>query len=126
MKQLIIYSLVIGGLLASRGLANAEHSKDCKKIHGKVTVVTDEGITVNDKMYKVGKTTRIVKGEEVVKLEKITPGDIVCLDTRGKDDVAVGSEVAGVTVLSAKDATVEKEVLREKIVREKEQIREEK
>jgi hypothetical protein len=41
MKTFIIYSLVIGGLLALRGFANAEHDKDCKGIHGKVTVVTE-------------------------------------------------------------------------------------
>src|SRR6185369_7834189 len=84
MKQFITYSLVIGGLLVSRGLANADHDKDCKNIHGKVTVVTADGITVNDKMYKVGKTTRIKKGDQVVKLEKISVGDMVCLDARGK------------------------------------------
>lgn len=128
MKQFIIYSLVIGGLLASRGLANADHDKTCKNVHGKVTVVTEDGITVNDKMYKMGKSTRIVKGDNVVKLEKITVGDLVCLDTRGKDDLAAGSEVAAVTVLDVKDpaAIKEKEVVREKVVREKEEIREEK
>jgi len=128
MKQFIIYSMVIGGILASRGLAHADHEKTCKNIHGKVTVVTENGITVNDKLYKVGPGTRIVKGAEVVKLEKISAGDVVCLDTRGKDDVAVEGEVAAITVLGAKDAATatEKEVVREKIVREKEQIREEK
>jgi hypothetical protein len=127
MKQFIIYSLAIGGMLASQGLANAEHDKACKGVHGKVTVVTEEGVTVNDKMYKVGKSTRIVKGEQVVKLEKVAAGDLVCLDTRGSDDVAVGGEVAGLTVMDAKDpAAVEKEVVREKIVREKEEVREEK
>ena len=126
MKQLIIYSMVIGGLLAS-GVARAEHDKDCKNVHGKVTVVTEDGVTVNDKMHKVGKTTRIVKGEQAVKLEKISAGDLVCLDTRGSDDVAVGSEVAALTVMDAKaPANGEKEVVREKIVREKEEIREEK
>lgn len=126
MKQFIIYSLVVGGLLASRDLAKAEHDKACKGVHGKVTVVTDDGVTVNDKMYKVGKTTRIVKGEQVVKLDKISAGDIVCLDTRGKDDVAVGGEVAALTVMTAKDSVPakEKEVVREKIVREKEEIKE--
>jgi hypothetical protein len=128
MKQIIIYSLVIGAFLASRGLANADHDKSCKNVHGKVTVVTEDGITVNDKMYKTGKSTRIIKGDKVVKLEKITAGDVVCLDTRGKDDVAVGSEVAAVTVLDTKDPAVinEKEVVREKVVREKEEIRQEK
>ena len=127
MKQFIIYSMVIAGLLASRGVARAEHDKDCKNVHGKVTVVTEDGVTVNDKMYKVGKTTRIVKGEQAVKLEKISAGDLVCLDTRGSDDIAVGSEVAALTVMDAKAPTTgEKEVVREKIVREKEEIREEK
>jgi hypothetical protein len=128
MKQFIIYSLVIGGLLASRGLANAEHDKTCKNVHGKVTVVTDNGLTVNDKMYQVGKSTRIMKGDQVVKLDKISVGDVVCLDPRGKDDVAAAGEVAAVTVMSANDSlpATEKEVVREKIVREKEEIREQK
>ena len=91
MKQFIIYSMVIGGLLVSRGLANAEHDKACKNVHGKVTVVTENGVTVNDKLYKVGKSTRIMKGNEAVKLEKISAGDVVCLDTRGTDDVAAGA-----------------------------------
>jgi hypothetical protein len=127
MKQFIIYSLVIGGLLASRSLANAEHDKACKNVHGKITVVTEDGVTVNDKMYKVGKSTRIVRGDQVVKLDKISVGDVVCLDARGKDDLVAGSEVAALTVMSTKDPSpeVEKEVVREKIVREKE-IREEK
>lgn len=128
MKQFIIHSLVIGGLLISRSLANADHDKDCKNVHGKVTVITTDGITVNDKMYKVGKSTRITKDDKVVKLEKITAGDIVCLDARGKNDLDTGSEITAVTVLDAKDpaAIKEKEVVREKIVREKEEIREEK
>src|SRR5436190_7249335 len=127
MKQFITYSLVIGGLLVSRSLASADHDKDCKNVHGKVTVVTADGITVNDKMYKVGTTTRIKKGDQVVKLEKLSVGDMVCLDARGKDDLAAGSEVAAVTVMDIRDSpTKEKEVVREKIVREKEEIREEK
>jgi hypothetical protein len=128
MKQFIIYSMVIGGLLVSRALANGEHDKACKNVHGKVTVVTENGVTVNDKLYQVGKSTRIMKGNEVVKLEKISAGDVVCLDTRGTDDVAVGSEVAALTVMTAKEAlpATEKEVVREKVVREKELIREEK
>jgi hypothetical protein len=128
MKQFIIYSMVIGGLLASRELAHAEHDKACKNVHGKVTVVTENGVTVNDKLYKVGKSTRLTKGAEIVKLEKISAGDVVCLDTRGTDDVAAGGEVAAVTVMTAKDSlpATEKEVVREKVVREKELIREEK
>jgi len=127
MKQMILYSLVIGALFASRGLVQAEHDKACKNVHGRVTVVTENSVTVNDTLYKVGKSTRIVKDEQVVKLEKIVPGDVVCLDPHGQDDIATGREVAAVTVLSAKDAaTTEKEVVREKVIREKEKIREEK
>ena len=53
---------------------------------------------------------------------------MVCLEARGKDDLAAGSEVAAVTVMDIKDSSPakEKEVVREKIVREKEEIREEK
>jgi hypothetical protein len=128
MKKFIIYSVVVGGIILSRGLVYAEHDKNCKNVHGKVTVVTDDGITVNDKMYRVGESTRIIKADKVVKLEKVTVGDLVCLDARGKDDLAAGSEVAAVTVLEVKDSlpTREKEVVREKIVREKEEIRKEK
>ena len=123
-----IYSVVLAGVVAAGGVAYAEHDKNCKNVHGKVTVVTDEGITVNDHLYKVGKSTRILKGDEVVKLDKVSVGDVVCLDTRGKDDIAANSEVASVMVLDAKDASSvpEKQVVREKVVREKEEIREQK
>ena len=128
MKTTIIYSLVVGGLLTFGSLVRADHDKNCKGVHGKVTVVTENGVTVNDKLYKVGETTRITKDDKTVKLEKISPGDIVCLDTRGAGDIG-GAQVAAVTVLSAKDSdsvTVrEKEVVREK-EKEKEKIREEK
>jgi hypothetical protein len=114
MKTFII-SLVVGGTLAFSGLAFADHDKSCKNVHGKVTVVTEDGITVNDKLYKVGKSTRITKGEKVVKLEKITSGDLVCVDVRGKDDIG-GGEVAAITVLDLADPvpTREREYVREK------------
>lgn len=108
-------------MLVSTSLLRAEHSKDCKNIHGKVTAVTQDGITVNDKLYKVGKTTRITKDEKVVKLDKISPGDVVCLDTRGKDDIETHGEVASVAVLSLNDA---KSVKEREYVREKEKISE--
>jgi hypothetical protein len=93
----------------------AEHDKSCKNVHGKVTVVTEDGVTVNDKLYKVGKSTRISKGDKVVKLENVTAGDLVCLDVRGKDDIG-GGEVAAITVLNVADAppTREREYVREK------------
>jgi hypothetical protein len=140
MRTTTIYSLVVSGLLGLSGLAQAEHNKDCKNVHGKVTVITANGITVNDKLYKVGESTRITKDDKVVKLEKLAAGDIVCLDTRGNDQL--GGEAAAVTVLSAKDpaAVREKDYVREKtvikdepapaqsreVIREKEKIREEK
>ena len=126
MKTTIIYSLVVSGLLAFGALARADHDKNCKGVHGKVTVVTENGVTVNDKLYKVGESTRITRDDKVVKLEKISPGDVVCLDTRGEGDIG-GAEVAALTVLNAKDSVTvrEKEVVREK-EKEKEKIREEK
>src|SRR5438045_3135089 len=115
MKRFIAYSLVVAGILASRGLIYADHDKSCKNVHGKVTVIAEDGITVNDKMYKVGKSTRITKGDKVVKLEKISAGDLVCLDARGKDDIG-GGEVASVAVLTVSDSTPfrDKEYIREK------------
>ena len=126
MKTTIIYPLVVSGLLAFAGLARADHDKNCKGVHGKVTVVTENGVTVNDKLYKVGDSTRITRDDKVVKLEKILPGDVVCLDTRGEGDIG-GAEVAAITVLDAKDSVTvrEKEYVREK-EKEKEKIREEK
>jgi len=104
---------VIGAVFASRSLAYAEHDKACKNVHGKVTVITEDGITVNDKLYKVGKSTRITKGDKAVKLENISPGDMVCLDARGKDDIG-GAEVASVAVLTVTDSSPVKEYVREK------------
>ena len=114
MKRFIAYSLVVAGILASRGLVYADHDKSCKNVHGKVTVIAEDGITVGDKMYKVGKSTRITKGDKVVKLEKISVGDLVCLDARGKDDIG-GGEVASVAVLTVSDSTPvrEKETMRQ-------------
>jgi hypothetical protein len=124
MKNTIIYSVVAAGLVAFGGLARAEHNKDCKGIHGKATVVTENGVTVNDKLYKVGETTRITKGGKVVKLEQISAGDVVCLDTRGDGDIG-GAEVAALTVLDAKDAKDAVVVKEKEVVREKEEIRKE-
>ena len=115
MKNFIICSLVAGGLLASQGMAYAEHDKACQNVHGKVTVITEDGVTVNDKLYKVGKSTRITKGDKAVKLENVSAGDMVCLDAGGKDDIG-GAEVASVAVLTMTDSAPvrEKEYIREK------------
>ena len=108
----LIYSLLVAGTLGLGGAAYADHDKECKNVHGKVTVITDEGISVNDKLYKVGSTTRITKGDKKVKLTQIAAGDLVCVDVRGKDDL--GREVAAVSVLSLKDAPVDRQYVREK------------
>jgi len=144
MKAFIVSTLVAGAILASTGVLRAEHSKDCKNIHGKVTAVTEQGITVNDKFYKVGKSTRVMKDDKAVKLDKISVGDMVCLDARGKDDIAENGEIASVVVLTLNDSKSvrEKEYVREKekisepsdsspersreVIREKEKIREQK
>ena len=114
----LIYSLVVAGVVLSAGLAYADHDKACKNVHGKVAIVTDDGITVNDKLYIVGETTRIVKNEKRAKLADISTGDMVCVDARGKDDP--GREVASVTVLGLSDSVPsrEKEFVREKVVLE--------
>jgi len=112
--KMLIYSLVVAGTLAFRGLALAEHDKSCKNVHGKVTVVTEDGLAVNDKMFKVGKTTRITKGDKVIKLDKISSGDLVCVDVRGKDDIGSG-EVAAVAVLDLKEPAAEKQYVRETV-----------
>jgi len=111
-------------VLAIGGIAHAEHNKNCKNVHGKVTVVTDDSVTVSDKLYKVGDTTRIMKGGEKVKLSQLKAGDITCLDARGKSDV--DAEIAAITVLDADEgATVvkEKETTKEK-TKEKETSKE--
>lgn len=117
MKRLI-YTSVVAGAIAFTGLAYADHDKACKNLHGKVTVVTDEGISVNDKLYKVGETTRITKGEKRVKLSDLHAGDLVCVDVRGKDDIG-GGEIAAVTVLTPTDAPTRER----RYVREKETVR---
>jgi hypothetical protein len=60
-----------------------------------------------------------------VKLEKISAGHVVCLDTRGEGDIG-GAQVAALTVLDAKDAKDSVTVREKEVVREKEKIREEK
>jgi hypothetical protein len=119
MNKFIGYSLVVVGILVSRGLVYAEHDQSCKHLHGKVTVITEDGITVGDKLYKVGKSTRITKGDKVVKLENISAGDLVCLDARGKDDIG-GGEVASVAVLTVTGSSPVRE---REYVREKETVR---
>lgn len=119
MKRFIACSLVAAGIFISRGLVYADHDKACKNVHGKVTVVTQDGITVDDRMYKVGRSTRITKAGKVVKLERISAGDMVCLDARGKDDIG-GAEVAAVAVLTVTDAPPVRE--KEVIIREKETV----
>ena len=117
MKRLIAYSLVVAGIFVSRDFVYADHDKSCKNVHGKVAVIAEDGITVGDKMYKVGKSTRITKNDKAVKLENISVGDMVCLDPRGKDDIG-GGEVASVAVLSFNDpvpAVREKEYVKETV-----------
>src|ERR1044071_7628717 len=98
MKRFIAYSLVALGILFSRNFAYADHDKNCKNVHGKVTAITEDGIVVADKMYKVGKNTRLIRDDKVIKLENLSTGDLVCVDARGKDDIG-GAQVAAVTVL---------------------------
>ena len=117
--NLFLYSWAVVGALAFPGLADADHDKACKHVHGKVTVVTQEGISVDDKLYKVGETTRITKDDKTVKLTELSAGDVVCVDVRGKDDIGSG-EVAAVAVISPSDRLP----IREKqYVREKETVR---
>src|SRR2546423_13843151 len=116
MKRLMAYSLVVVGIFVSRDFVYADHDKSCKNVHGKVTVIAEDGITVGDKMHKVGKSTRISKDNRAVKLENISVGDMVCLDPRGKDDIG-GGEVASVAVLSINEPVAtfpETEYVREK------------
>jgi len=107
--------LVIFGTLAFRGGVYADHDKSCKNVHGKITVVTESGISVGDKLYRVGDTTRIIKGDKKVKLSELSAGDVVCVDVRGKNEIG-GGEVAAVTVLSPSDPlpATEKQYVREK------------
>ena len=121
MKALLT-TLTVTCVLAMGGVAQAEHKGTCKAVHGKLTVVTEDSVTVNDKLYKVGDTTRILKDGEKVKITTLKAGDIVCLDARGKDEV--DAQIAAVTVLTAEEgATVirEKETTTEKT---KEKVRE--
>jgi hypothetical protein len=111
----ITYSSAVALVLGWSAVTYADHNKSCENIHGKVTVVSEEGVAVNDKMYKITETTRITKGDKVVKLRQISPGDIVCIDERGKHET---KGVAAVTVLSLTDPVPvrEREYVREKQV----------
>ncbi len=112
-----IYTLILAGLMSAT-VARADHDADCKKPHGKVSVVTAEMISVDDKPYKVGKTTRVLKGGVQAKISDVKVGDTVCLDDRGKGDIGSG-EIAGIAILStSKTPTVavkEQTIVREKV-----------
>jgi hypothetical protein len=120
MKKLLCLLALIGAIALPR-VARADHDKTCQNIHGRVAVITDSSITVGDKLFKVGETTRFIKDDKRVKVHDIKVGEIVCLDARGKDEV--DGAIASVTVLTPAEASVirEREVTREK---EKEKVRE--
>ena len=112
-----LHILTIVCALAVTGIAQAEHKSSCKNVHGKVTVVTDDSVTVNDKLYKIGDDTRITKDGEKVKSSQLKAGDIVCLDKRGKgvgDDFLSGGsgkddvdgQIAAISVLTAEEGSV--------------------
>lgn len=112
----MIYALALAGICAASS-AYAGHDADCKKPHGKVSVVTSEMISVDDKPYKVGKSTHVYKGDVRAKITDIKVGDTVCLDDRGKDDVG-GGEIAAVAII-APATTPAVAVKEQTIVREK-------
>jgi hypothetical protein len=106
-------TLLIAGALVLRGIAYADHDEDCQNVHGKVTVVSEGTIAVNDKPYTVGKSTRITKGDKPIKLKDVKAGDIVCVDARGQGDIGNG-EIAGLVVLNPSKAPPKREVIKEK------------
>src|SRR5262245_33538918 len=110
----LIYTATLIGVLAFAGAARAGHDRNCKFVHGQVTVITPGAVTVDGHLYKTGDTTHVFKNGEA-KATDIQVGDIVCVDTRGKDDVE--AEVAAITVLSPEEGKYyhkEKETVREK------------
>jgi hypothetical protein len=110
MKKLL-FVLTAVGVLTFSGIARAEHDKNCKHVHGKVSVISDGVMSLDDKTdksYKVGDTTRVTKDGEKVKATQIKVGDIVCVDKRGNSDA--DGEVAAVAILSTDegDAVIKK------------------
>jgi hypothetical protein len=101
----LLWTITTACVLAVGGIAQAEHNKNCKNVHGKVTVVTEDSVTVNDKLYQVGETTRVMKDGEKVKIGQLKAGDIVCVDARGKGDVQ-NNQIAAITVLTPEEGSV--------------------
>jgi len=116
--------------LTVSNIARAEHDKTCKNVHGKVSVISDGVMSLDDKTdktYKVGDTTRVTKNGEKVKVSQIKVGDIVCIDKRGNSDadgqvaaVAILSTDEGDAVIKKKETTKETEKTTEK-TKEKEE-----
>jgi hypothetical protein len=111
----LLCTLTTVGALLTAGVAYADHDETCKNIHGRVTVVTADSVTVDDQYFKVGKTTRVTKGGELLRAKDVKTGDIVCVDIRGKDDL--DGEIAGLVVLNSNDRVPvrQREIIREKV-----------
>ncbi len=108
MKSLINILTVVG-TLALTGSLRAEKEMDTKFISGKVVVVTDGSVTVDDHLYRVGEHTRVTKNGMPATFKDLKAGDVVTIDTRGKD--SIDPEVAAIKILSPDEApgTVVKE-----------------
>ena len=133
------YALVVAGALASGAFTYADHDKSCQKetigqpghdkncqrAHGKVTRVKDPVLFVDNKAYATSETTRLTKGDRLISLCSIKPGDLVCLDTG--DPRNANGKLTAVTVLTPEDAapSPSREIIREN-EKVKKKIREEK
>lgn len=83
----------------SLSTAYADHSINCRNVHGKITAVTPTTITIGEKSYKLGKNTRAYMDSTKIKTSDLKVGNFVCIDDNSKKDADDG-EIASVTVLT--------------------------
>ena len=101
-KLLLIATLACAAFTFGPVVALADHDKDCKGVHGKVTKKSDTTITVDDKSYAMTAASKITKDGKAVELTKVKIGESVCLNTK---EAADGSQqVASLLVLDKADA----------------------
>jgi hypothetical protein len=80
MKRTLITSAVVA-VLGFGSAALADHTKDCKGIHGTVTAKSGNSISVDGKAYTVDSAQVMREGGTSASLAAVNTGDKVCIET---------------------------------------------